>query len=174
MGIHRTELLQTLDGYIRQVDYHGVYEHQGDIRDAILRLKYDCEKSEAMRIARLLHSGLDGLGTCDVATWAPTTAQRRMDRGFDQSELIARHLASLLRVKHARLLRRDNDGRQTGSGRTDRLARPSFKARPGIPGKHVWIIDDVMTTGATMRAAAEAIVHAGACRVTCIAVSYVP
>ena len=173
MEIHRTEMLQTPDGYLSRVDYIGLFEHAGEIRDAILQLKYEEKKRLSRFLADKAIPALQHLERCDVVTWAPTTPQRRQERGFDQSELIARHLASRMGVGHKRLLRRENNGRQTGSGREERLARPSFVSRPRLQGKSIWVIDDVMTTGATMRAAAEALVQANAAQVTCIALTYV-
>lgn len=173
MGIHRSEMLQTPDGHLSVVEYVGLFEHAGDVRDAILHLKYEENKSQAMFLAHMMMKELRQHEGCDFVTWAPTTSARRQKRGFDQAELIARHLAVHAGFKHARLLRRINDGRQTGSGREERLARPSFVARPRLQGKRIWVVDDVMTTGATLRASAEALVRAGAERVVCIAVSYV-
>jgi ComF family protein len=173
MEIHRTEMLQAHDGELSVVHYVGLFEHAGDIRQAILQLKYQEKKHLSRFLAMLIATQVDGQEKCDVVTWAPTTTHRRQKRGFDQSELIARHCAAQIGVRHARLLRRDNDGRQTGSGREERLARPSFVSRPGLKGKYVWVIDDVMTTGATLRACAEALVSGGAARVMCIAVSWV-
>lgn len=173
MGIHRSEMLQTPDGHLSAVEYVGLFEHAGDVRNVILHLKYEENKSQAMFLAHMMMKELHHDERCDFVTWAPTTSARRQKRGFDQSELIARHLAALAGFKHARLLRRINDGRQTGSGREERLSRPSFVARPRLQGKCIWVVDDVMTTGATMRASAEALVRAGAERVMCIAVSYV-
>lgn len=174
MGIHRSEVLQTPDGYLSVVEYIGMFEHVGDVRDAILQLKYHEDKKIAQMLSRMMLGQLCQQERCDLITWSPTTSLRRQKRGFDQSELIARHFAAQIGVRHARLLRRSNDGRQTGSGREERLARPSFVARPRLHEKHIWVIDDVMTTGATLRASAEALVSAGASRVTCVAVSYVP
>jgi ComF family protein len=173
MEIHRTEMLQTPDGYLSKVDYVGLFEHGGEIRDAILQLKYEGKKQLSRSLAEMAAKELRQFDVCNVVTWAPTTPPRRQERGFDQSELIARHLASRIGVHHQRLLRRENNGRQTGSGREERLARPSFVSRPQLQGKYVWVIDDVMTTGATMRAAAEALVRVNASHVTCIALTYV-
>lgn len=173
MGIHRSEMLQTPNGQLSIVEYLGVSEHTGSIRDAILQLKYEENTSKAESLARMMMNELRHRDACDIVTWAPTTVMRRQNRGFDQSELIARHLAAIAGVKHARLLRRSNEGRQTGSGREERLARPSFVARPRLQDKYIWVIDDVMTTGATLRASAEALVRAGAGRVLCVAASYV-
>lgn len=173
MEIHRTEMLQALGGQLSVVHYVGLFEHTGNIRQAILQLKYQDKKYLSQSLAMLMATELDAHERCDLVTWAPTTMHRRQKRGFDQSELIARHCAAQLSVRHARLLRRDNDGRQTGSGREERLVRPSFVARPGLEGKYIWVIDDVMTTGATLRACAEALVSGGAARVMCIAVSWV-
>jgi ComF family protein len=173
MEIHRTEMLQTPDGYLSKVDYVGLFEHGGEIRDAILQLKYEGRKHLSSALAEMAVKELRQLDVCNVVTWAPTTSHRRQERGFDQSELIARHLASQIGVRHQRLLRRENKGRQTGSGREERLARPTFVSRPRVNGKSIWVIDDVMTTGATMRAAAEALVQANAAHVTCIALTFV-
>jgi len=173
MEIHRTEMLQTPDGYLSSVHYMGMFEYLGDVRDAILRLKYEEEKHVSVALAEMAVRVLRQIEPCDVVTWAPTTMQRRQKRGFDQSELIARHLGSRMGMRHQRLLRRENCGSQTGSGREERLARPSFVSRPRLHGKSIWVIDDVMTTGATMRAAAEALVHVNASKVTCIAMAYV-
>ena len=173
MEIHRTEMLQAPGGQLSIVHYVGLFEHTGSIRQGILQLKYQDKKHLSRSLAMLMATELDTRERCDLVTWAPTTMQRRQKRGFDQSELIARHCAAQMGVRHARLLRRDNEGRQTGSSREERLARPLFVARPGIEGKHIWVIDDVMTTGATLRACAEALVNGGAARVMCIAVSWV-
>ena len=173
MEIHRTEILQSLDGHLVNVKYVGLFEHAGDVRDAILQLKYQEKKEVSSSLATLMAAELANQDRCDVVTWAPTTVLRRQKRGFDQSELIARHLAAQLGVRHARLLRRCNDGRQTGSSREERLARPLFVSRPGLRGKCIWVVDDVMTTGATLRASAEALVDSGVARVMCIAVSWV-
>ena len=178
MKIHRTEMLQAPDGLLSTVRYIGLFEHAGDIREEILQLKYQDKKKQseilAMKVVNALRDSEFGDSLmCDLVSWAPTTTQRKLKRGFDQSELIARHVAAYLRIKHVSLLRRSNDGRQTGSGREERLARPSFVARPQLQGKHILIFDDVMTTGATLRAAAEALVAAGAKHVTCIAISWV-
>lgn len=166
-------MLQTPDGSLSSVRYLGLFEHVGDIRESILQLKYQEKKRVSRDLAELAVGVVQILEPCDLVTWAPTTAQRRQKRGFDQSELVARHLASQLGVRHARLLRRENNGRQTGSGREERLSRPAFVSRPQLHGKSIWVIDDVMTTGATLRAAAEALVRVNASQVTCIALTYV-
>jgi competence protein ComFC len=173
MEIHRTELVQAPGGHLAIVQYAGLFEHTGNVRQAILQLKYQDKKHLSRSLAMLMVAELQDQERCEVVTWAPTTMDRRQKRGFDQSELIVRHCAAQMGVRHARLLRRDNDGRQTGSGREERLVRPSFVARPGLDGKYVWVIDDVMTTGATLRACAEALVSGGAARVMCISVSWV-
>ena len=70
----------------------------------------------------------------DVVTWAPTGARRRHERGFDQAELVARHVARQLGVPCRRLLeRRGPAGPQTGQDRRGRLHGPAFRAHPACP-----------------------------------------
>lgn len=114
-----------------------------------------------------------GTGVRTVVTWAPTTPDRRGERGFDQAELIARHLGAMLGLPVRRLLRRTSTGHQTGSPRATRLDGPVFVARPAR-GIHVVVVDDVVTTGATFMAAVAALEQAGAAGVDCVAVASTP
>ena len=90
---------------------------------------------------------------------------------MDHAELIARHVGVLLALPTKRLLRRINTVSQTGLDREERLTSPEFVARPLGCRRNVLVIDDVVTTGATFRAAVAALVCAGASSATCIAPS---
>ena len=99
----------------------------------------------------------------EVVCWAPTTAARRRERGFDQAQLLARMAARELRLPVRRLLRREDGPTQTGRSRAQRLRGPRFVGLRAIDS--VLLVDDVCTTGATMGAAASALRRAGTGRV---------
>ncbi|MGH9031802.1 MAG: ComF family protein, partial [Acidimicrobiia bacterium] len=140
----------------------------GRCRDVILGFKYRNRRPLAGHLAGLLVNRLvaDGVRPgrdVDVVTWAPTSSSRRHRRGFDQAELVARQVARQLGLPCRRLLERSAGvGAQTGLGRELRLAGPSFCARPDVRGRRVLLVDDVVTTGSTLRSAAEALAAAGA------------
>jgi predicted amidophosphoribosyltransferase len=110
----------------------------------------------------------------DVVTWAPTSDRRQRQRGYDQSELLARAVASRLGLKCRRLLYRDRSAPQTGRNREERLNGPMFRARPMRRPSRVLVIDDVVTTGSTLRAAGHALDLAGATEVCLLAVAATP
>lgn len=108
-----------------------------------------------------------------VCTWLPTTAARRRGRGFDQSELLARALARRLGIPCVRLLGRRPGESQTGLDRAHRAENVVFRpvARTTAP---VLVLDDVCTTGATLRAAVAALSGAGIGTIRCITVARTP
>lgn len=162
------------DGSAVHVSTRALFVFEGGVKEAIVALKYDRQRRLAGELSRHLVGALTSEAGVDVVTWAPTTRIRRRERGFDHSELIARHCAADSGIVHRGLLRRLNRENQTGSPRQVRQFRPRFVARPLRGSPHVCVIDDVVTTGATIRAAARALCQAGAGRVLCLAIAHVP
>ncbi|HUQ39420.1 MAG TPA: phosphoribosyltransferase family protein [Acidimicrobiales bacterium] len=101
----------------------------------------------------------------DLVTWVPTTTARRRERGFDHARLLARRISRETGVRCAPTLRRLPGPAQTGRSAADRHIGPAFVARRAIDGRSVLVVDDVLTTGSTLRRAAEALRGAGGTQV---------
>ena len=125
----------------------------------------------AQRLARLAQdSWQDESDWPDVIAPVPLAGQRLTERGYNQAWQMARPLARALNVRgDAAVLRRvihtapqsrlDLDARRLNVG-------SAFKVTRAVRGLHVGIVDDVMTTGATLEALARTLKAAGARRVT--------
>lgn len=148
----------------------------GRVRDVLLGFKYRNRRAVAGHLAGLLVNRLVAGGRrVDLVTWAPTSPRRRRERGFDQAELVARHVARQLGVPCRRLLERDAvGGPQTGRSRAGRLQASGFRAHPHVPRARVLLVDDVVTTGATIHAAATTLRRAGAVEVVPVAFAATP
>jgi predicted amidophosphoribosyltransferase len=109
----------------------------------------------------------------DLVTWAPTSAQRRRARGYDQAELLAAAVARRLGVPCRSLLTRRCGPAQTGQARGARRTGPTFRAAP-CRGQRVLVVDDVMTTGATLVSAASALRASGAVDIHAAVVARTP
>ena len=151
--------------------------YEGIARRLILSLKYHNRQQVVTVLADLLAERIvqriqDIKTVCDVVTWAPTSKARVRRRGHDQSELLARCLAKKMHVPCRRLLIKTSNNVQTGASRELRLQGSVFSARKLGVNSHVIVVDDVVTTGTTLRCAADALRKAGVCQVTCVAVAY--
>lgn len=104
----------------------------------------------------------------DAVTFVPATRAAFRRRGFDHAEGIAREVAGLLGVRCEPLLDRPRTRDQralSGSDRIANLAGRFTASSARAEGRRVLVVDDVFTTGATMCAAADAVLSAGACAV---------
>ena len=99
----------------------------------------------------------------------PTATSRIRERGFGHSELLAKTIATKLKLPYSPALRRLGQSRQLGSKREDRLTQLSdsfaVKSPKRIQGQCILLVDDVLTTGGTLISSAKTLRAAGASRV---------
>jgi len=127
---------------------------------------------------------LGDLGSDDVLMPLPLSAQRLAERGFNQAWELARSLHRLsgckARLQTRLLLRTRQTLAQSQLDRAQRLAnvRDAFLTEPLAPdcvrGRAVVLVDDVMTSGATLNAAAQSLLQAGAKGVQALVVARTP
>jgi ComF family protein len=147
----------------------GVTQYKGVAKDILQRLKFERARAGAEDVARILVSAYTP-GDDVLVTHIPTAASRVRQRGYDQAELIARAFARLAELPYAPLLVRIGNQRQVGQHREVRTQQMQQAFRPihitSLQNRHILLIDDVLTTGATCEAAARTLRQAGAKRVS--------
>ena len=138
-----------------------LFDYRGPERDLVLGLKHTRGVSAVPALADQLAAALraEPWPMPAVVTWIPTTAARRRERGYDQSFLLAKAVARRLGLPCRRLLRRTGQA-QEGRDAAARRSGPQLSADRVPPGT-VLLIDDVVTTGATLKAGAAALRAAG-------------
>ena len=149
-----------------------LFDYRGPERDLVLGLKHTRGVFAVPALADRLAAALGARPwpRPAVITWIPTTPARRRERGYDQSRLLAKAVARRLGVPCRRLLRRTGRA-QEGFDAAARRCGPQLWADRAVAGT-VLVIDDVVTTGATLAAAAAALRAAGAPEVYAAALAY--
>lgn len=104
----------------------------------------------------------------DLLCFVPATPKAFARRGFDHMELVSRELAALTGAPLADVLVRDSEQDQRALGREERASNlaGTISVIEDVAGLNVLLADDVITTGASMREAARALLARGAQSVT--------
>ncbi|HKZ14515.1 MAG TPA: phosphoribosyltransferase family protein [Solirubrobacterales bacterium] len=142
--------------------------HDGVARALVAALKFRRLLPAAEVMAERMHWLAPGhlLGGAVVAV--PPARARRRRRGFDPAGELAAALAARLEVEVVPCLARRGSGHQMGRRRAERIRHPPHIEAIGPAPRSVLLVDDVLTTGATLTACAAALRAAGAKRVVAL------
>ena len=148
----------------------AVAEYIGTARRLAIKLKFGDGLHLAPYMAGLMvGSGAELLQKTDIIAPIPLHYRRRILRRYNQAGLLAVNIAKLAGKPYQPLLlnRTRATKQQTKLHKRDRVQNvaDAFKVRGDVSGKRVLLVDDVMTTGATISACAAALKAAGAKRV---------
>jgi ComF family protein len=156
---------------------YGSYE--GALRELIHLYKYGRVQTLAKPLGALLAAALPREERFDAVTPVPLHWRRQWQRGFNQSELLARTMAARCGIPVVPALRRVRATlTQAGLSNTRRRQNvdTAFECRRGaraLAGKRILLIDDVLTTGSTAAACARVLKRAGAAKVALLTVARV-
>ncbi len=152
----------------------AVFYYETEVRASILRYKFHGMLQYSAAYGRLLAMKISEQEMdFDLISYVPVSRRRLHKRGYDQAGRLAKAVASELGLKSCQLLKkiRDNPA-QSGIQKPEerranvigvyRVQKPS-----AIQGKRILLIDDVLTTGATLSECCRTLLDAGAAQVSC-------
>ncbi|MBE6960648.1 MAG: ComF family protein [Ruminococcaceae bacterium] len=171
--VNRRKKLPFLDSWL------GVWYYEDSVRRSLLRYKFHGARSYAEPYGRMLAMKLqqehpEGF---DLLTWVPISRRRKFTRGYDQVELLAAVVGRELELESVSLLIKVRHNRpQSGIvGDAERRANVLGAYRVTDPvhlkNKKILLLDDIITTGATVSECARMLLTAGAKEVHCGAVA---
>ncbi len=154
--------------------------YRGEVRDSIHRFKFQGYRGYAKAYGKLLSVciGESLPMEFDLVTWAPVSPRRRRERGYDQGERLANALgqclgvpvaATLEKIRHTPAqsgLESSEEVRQANVAQAYRLKRPDL-----VRGKQLLLVDDVVTSGATLSECVGVLQAGGAAGVVCTALA---
>lgn len=142
-----------------------VSERSGAVESLINVYKFEYVKQASAPLARLIDHRLPQLPVNTVIVPIPTISKHIRQRGYDHIELLCKDLARYRKLVLKKLLVRNSNFVQRGANREQRIsqAKSAFSCRQKLPESTPYLlVDDVVTTGATLEAAANALRGAGA------------
>lgn len=154
-------------------------KYEGAVREALLAFKFHGEKSRRAGFGAILAQAVAEQygGAFDLVSFVPVSEKRRAARGYDQSELLAQEMCRLWDTEPIALLKKTADNRAQSS-LADHSARSEnvrgvYQAihEDKIRGARILLVDDILTSGATLGECARVLRAAGAECVLCAAVA---
>jgi competence protein ComFC len=156
----------------------GMQDDHEPMQGIVHNLKYRNKRSLAKRLGKIMAEAVDTLSLPEAIIPVPLHSARKRERGYNQSDLLAREIGQRLEVPvlERALKRIKNTKSQTGLRREKRLenVKGAFRVRDAgaIRGRTVLLVDDVTTTGATLEACGEALALAGSIKICAVVAAW--
>lgn len=157
---------------------YSVFYYKDTVRESLLRYKFSGAAAYAEIYASFLAKCIDENDiSCDIITWVPLSRRRRFYRGYDQAQLLAEGLSALTGIRCASLLRkiRHNPAQSGTDSAAERMRNVSGVYVSDIPtefsGAKILLIDDIVTTGATLSECARTLKAHGAGEILALTVA---
>ncbi len=156
------------------------YSKGEKVQRLIHRLKYEGQKEIGIFVGQWIGEvllGIDGFGKADLITPVPLHPSRQSKRGYNQSAVIAQGMSCTLGVPYSETLRRNiATTTQTKKHRYERYQNVDnvFEVMNSdlLQGKHIVLVDDVITTGSTLIACSEAILKMPQTSISIVTLAY--
>ena len=152
--------------------------YEGAVREALLRYKFSGAAAYSRVFGNFMAKCIDETQiSCDIITWVPLSRKRLRKRGYDQAQLLAQSVSEKLDLPCQRALKKiRNNPAQSGMGGYEQRHRNAAGVYEAVNdelfrGKRVLLIDDIVTTGATLSEAASVLKKAGAAEVIALTVA---
>ena len=149
--------------------------YEGEARRALLRFKFGGLRGYAPAFARLMRQTLAGSAvTADYVVWVPLSAKRLRERGYDQARLLAEALARGMQLPCEPLLSKTRHTRAQSGLHSREQRRANAAGAYCVPapdraaGRRLLLVDDIVTSGATLEECARMLRRAGAKSVTAV------
>lgn len=160
--------------------WHALWHYGGTVRDSLVRYKFWHRRSYCVTYGRELAQRIrESKVSYDTISWVPISFLRKVGRGYDQVELVAEVVGRELGQAPVRLLHKYRHNRKQSTVRgienRRRNVRNVYRIENGaeVKGKRILLLEDIITTGATISEASRVLKENGAKEVhaACIAVA---
>ena len=157
----------------------ATFWYEEPVIGSILRFKFHGMTTYGQQFAVWLSGTIrDKLdGQYDLISWVPCSKRRRWSRGFDQAELLAKTVAEQLGAEAVRTLYKvkhnPKQSRTKGAARRKANVLGAYRAcePERFQGKRILLIDDVLTTGATLSECGKTLLMAGSGQLVCAVIA---
>lgn len=150
--------------------------YQGSVQNLVRSLKYDHCRIAVNPMTEIMNERLPRLGGNWYLMGLPSATTRVRARSFDHSKLLAEKFAKTVGYKYIEPVNRLGQSRQVGSKKLDRmnqLAHAFWVKNPRqVKGRNIIVVDDVITTGASVSALAQVLKKAGAKKVVAMSFAH--
>lgn len=158
---------------------YAPFNYTDSVVDSIRRYKFMRLSAYSKPLSKYMIDCIDKniYGEFDIITWVPISAKRMKERGFDQSYLLAEEIAehfhlplipTLNKVRHTE---RQSSKKNAAERRANVIGAYKVFDADDVIGKRILLVDDVITTGATVSECARMLKSAGARKVLCVSVA---